>query len=147
MSPNSFDKLLSYYHLVTFVLVCYSNESHVTTTHKASLMFEQKILFSCKTWCLFDQFQIYKSIADSCFYTMSCRKYSMYTQLQLWTVSTQWGGHFWLSCSHSSFIRDWNKKLQIKHYCFHLCEGELEYLHCSPASRKRRQKGNPVPGV
>jgi hypothetical protein len=27
------------------------------------------------------------------------------------------------------------------------CGGGLEYLHSSPASRKRRQKGNPVPGV
>jgi hypothetical protein len=26
------------------------------------------------------------------------------------------------------------------------CGGELEYLHRSPATRKRRQKGNPVPG-
>jgi hypothetical protein len=26
------------------------------------------------------------------------------------------------------------------------CGGGLEYLHRSPASRKRRQKGNPVPG-
>jgi hypothetical protein len=26
------------------------------------------------------------------------------------------------------------------------CGVELEYLHCSPASGKRRQKGNPVPG-
>jgi hypothetical protein len=25
------------------------------------------------------------------------------------------------------------------------CEGRLEYLHRSPASRKRRRKGNPVP--
>jgi hypothetical protein len=27
------------------------------------------------------------------------------------------------------------------------CGGGLEYLHRNPASRKRRQKGNPVPGV
>jgi hypothetical protein len=26
------------------------------------------------------------------------------------------------------------------------CGGGIEYLHRSPASRKRRQKGNPVPG-
>jgi hypothetical protein len=26
------------------------------------------------------------------------------------------------------------------------CGSGLEYFHCSPASRKRRQKGNPVPG-
>jgi hypothetical protein len=26
------------------------------------------------------------------------------------------------------------------------CGGGLEYLHRSPTSRKRRQKGNPVPG-
>jgi hypothetical protein len=26
------------------------------------------------------------------------------------------------------------------------CIGELEYLHRSPASRRRRRKGNPVPG-
>jgi hypothetical protein len=25
------------------------------------------------------------------------------------------------------------------------CGGGLEYLHCIPASRKRRHKGNPVP--
>jgi hypothetical protein len=27
------------------------------------------------------------------------------------------------------------------------CEGGLEYLHRSPASRRRRRKENPVPGV
>jgi hypothetical protein len=27
-----------------------------------------------------------------------------------------------------------------------LCGGGLEYLHRNPASRKRRRKGNPVPG-
>jgi hypothetical protein len=27
-----------------------------------------------------------------------------------------------------------------------VCGGGLEYLHLSPASRKRRRKGNPVPG-
>jgi hypothetical protein len=26
------------------------------------------------------------------------------------------------------------------------CGGRLEYLHRSPASRRRRRKGNPVPG-
>jgi hypothetical protein len=28
----------------------------------------------------------------------------------------------------------------------HSCGGVLEHLHRSPASRKRRQKGNPAPG-
>jgi hypothetical protein len=26
------------------------------------------------------------------------------------------------------------------------CGGGVEYLHCNPASRRRRRKGNPVPG-
>jgi hypothetical protein len=38
------------------------------------------------------------------------------------------------------FVR---KELSLQ---FNLCGGWLEYLHRSPASRKRRQKGNPVPG-
>jgi hypothetical protein len=32
-------------------------------------------------------------------------------------------------------------------YMYDPCGGGLEYLHRSPASRKRRQKGNPVPGI
>jgi hypothetical protein len=28
-----------------------------------------------------------------------------------------------------------------------ILHGGIEYIHHSPASRKRRQKGNPVPGV
>jgi hypothetical protein len=37
--------------------------------------------------------------------------------------------------------------LQLKlHQISHLCRSRLKYLHRSPESRKRQQKGNPVPG-
>jgi hypothetical protein len=35
---------------------------------------------------------------------------------------------------------------KILHHTKLKCGGGLQYLHRSPASRRRRRKGNPVPG-
>jgi hypothetical protein len=48
-----------------------------------------------------------------------------------------------VSQHHCSFEYDGSKRCRIS--C--LCGGVFEYLHRSPASRKRQQKENPVPGV
>jgi hypothetical protein len=57
---------------------------------------------------------------------------------------------FWQISPHScnnghkeGLSLQWN--LLINGLC-NPCGGGLEYLHCSSASRKRRPKGNPVPG-
>jgi hypothetical protein len=44
------------------------------------------------------------------------------------------------------FVPRGNKRDEVWRLISFLCEGGFEYLHRSPASRRRRRKGNPVSG-
>jgi hypothetical protein len=63
----------------------------------------------------------------------------MVTNAAVPNAGTEFGSKFRSSCSLRKLIC--NNDLLDTPY-----GGGLEYLHRCPASRKRRQKGNPVPG-
>jgi hypothetical protein len=74
------------------------------------------------------------------------RKFCLKTQPVLLLPSGQYfllsleSGWSWMSWH---FDRNWAHRIAV---ITDPCGGGLEYLHRRPASRKRRQKGNPVPG-
>jgi hypothetical protein len=66
--------------------------------------------------------------------------YQMSTPFFLISYNLACGNY--LPSSHATTYQLWRWQL----FTLDPCGGGLEYLHRSPASRKRRQKGNPVPG-
>jgi hypothetical protein len=68
-------------------------------------------------------------------HTKKCKIWSSVPKGGLDT-KTNWPTDHWSQCNLNLNL---NSQLN-------LCGGGLEYIHCSPASRKRRRKGNPVSG-
>jgi hypothetical protein len=60
---------------------------------------------------------------------------------------SMWKGAVWLKGGELSVIINFAclKSRMLVHYWESPGGSRLEYLHCGPASRKRRRKGNPVP--
>jgi hypothetical protein len=57
------------------------------------------------------------------------------------TVEELWGEEFSVRSEPSLYNENkWDKMVSLQ------CGGGFEYLHRSPASRRRRRKGNPVSG-
>jgi hypothetical protein len=71
----------------------------------------------------------------------------MQLRLLPYVVLSRVGIHFVTALGELSRFTVGNKKLKGSFHSFIiLCVGGVEYLHRSPASRRRRRKGNPVPG-